>query len=562
MLETKSVHTGKPTLQLKAALLFVSLFFLTFISFGQVRSSVDTTLIRIGEEIQYTIEVEADSTALVSFPEGQSFTPLEVIESYAIDTSYAETKMRLIKKYGLTQFDSGKYTLPSQRVFIDDRSFPTDSAFIEVRDVPVDTIEQQMFDIKPAIEVNSPPFNIVKLVYWLLPILLLLGALVYFLFRRKKRREAAKKQLPPYEEAISALQQLDGSGLLKDQRNKEYYSALTEIVKRYLDREVDDHALESTSDELIERLQLHKDSGHFDFDNETIKKLDAVFKRADLVKFAKMRHAEGQANADRHVIEEIINETKEVLPEPSEEELRQNEEYLAHLAKRRKRKQWIQAVAGVFTLLILSVVVYGAVTGFDNLRDKIIGNEMRDLAEGRWYKSEYGSPAVIVETPEILVRKQIELPEELKGVITSSSYFEYGNFQEAFYISVNTSIYNPQVTQGQEIDLNISMESALKEIEKTGATNMIVKQENFSTESGIEGLKAYGDFNIKYPNGKISGEKAAYEVLLFKQNGGLQLVSIVYKQQDFYATQVKDRVIRSVELEITQNQGTKPKEQE
>ena len=48
---------------------------------AQVKTQVDTTLIRIGEEIQYQIEVEADSTDLVLFPEGQSFLPLEVIES-------------------------------------------------------------------------------------------------------------------------------------------------------------------------------------------------------------------------------------------------------------------------------------------------------------------------------------------------------------------------------------------------------------------------------------------------------------------------------------------------
>ena len=50
-----------------------------FFSFAQVTSSVDTTLIRIGEEIKYTIQVEADSTDLVLFPEGQSFSPLEMM---------------------------------------------------------------------------------------------------------------------------------------------------------------------------------------------------------------------------------------------------------------------------------------------------------------------------------------------------------------------------------------------------------------------------------------------------------------------------------------------------
>ncbi len=78
--------------------------------------------------------------------------------------------------------------------------------------------------------------------------------LPFILFRRKKRKEAAEKQLPPYEEAIVALKTLDNTQLLKENKSKEYYSSLTEIVKRYLDREVDEAALESTSDELITRL--------------------------------------------------------------------------------------------------------------------------------------------------------------------------------------------------------------------------------------------------------------------------------------------------------------------
>ncbi|MEE3225517.1 MAG: hypothetical protein VX253_06300 [Bacteroidota bacterium] len=45
----------------------------------QVKGVVDTTSIRIGEQITYEFQVEADSTDLVLFPEGQTFQPLEMI---------------------------------------------------------------------------------------------------------------------------------------------------------------------------------------------------------------------------------------------------------------------------------------------------------------------------------------------------------------------------------------------------------------------------------------------------------------------------------------------------
>ena len=77
--------------------LFISVF-----SFAQVTSSIDSSTIKIGEQITYKIQVEADSTQLVVFPEGQSFQPLEVIEFYQLDTTKQVNKYNLIKKYGLT----------------------------------------------------------------------------------------------------------------------------------------------------------------------------------------------------------------------------------------------------------------------------------------------------------------------------------------------------------------------------------------------------------------------------------------------------------------------------
>jgi hypothetical protein len=132
-----------------------------------------------------------------------------------------------------------------------------------VRDVAIDTTKQKMFDIKAAMEVDKAPFQFPTSAYWLI---LLTGAVVaiWYFLRRKKKKAEAKKQLPPYQEALTALEELDSSQYLLQNNAKEYYSLLTEIVKRYLDREVDDAALESTTQELIVRLNTLKQSGNFD----------------------------------------------------------------------------------------------------------------------------------------------------------------------------------------------------------------------------------------------------------------------------------------------------------
>ena len=90
--------------------------FWSLVSFSQVKCSIDSTKIKIGAQITYKIEVESKPNSLVVFPEGQTFSPLEMIESYAIDTIKKNDKYNFIKKYGLTQFDSGKYTIPRQKI--------------------------------------------------------------------------------------------------------------------------------------------------------------------------------------------------------------------------------------------------------------------------------------------------------------------------------------------------------------------------------------------------------------------------------------------------------------
>jgi len=545
------------SLKVRRNLLMLVLIFFGIAVKAQVTSSVDSTNIKIGEEIRYTLQVLADSTDKVIFPEGQSFLPLEVIEAYKTDTTYEQSKYRLIKKYGLTQFDSGKYTIPRQAVIINGKPIFVDSVSIAVRDVVVDTTKQKMYDIKTAIEVDKPPFDYLKTVYWIVPIILIVGLIIYFFFRRKKRKEAKEKQLPPYEEAIVALQTLDSTPFLKEHKSKEYYSNLTEIVKRYLDREVDETALESTSDELIERLQMHKDAGHFDLNTETIQQLDAVLKRADLVKFARLYQMEDQARSDRNTIEQIITHTHDAIPEPTEEEKLHNEIYAAEQRRKRKNRRIIYGiVAGILVLMVTTGILIGTL-GYSYLKDNIIGHPIKELAEGRWVKSEYGNPAVIIETPKVLVRGDLKIPQEGAQDIKSNSTFAYGSLLSQFYVMVNTTEYKQQV----DPDLEVVMEAIVKGVEQKGVANMVLKKEAFETGKGIKGLKGFGTFNTPSENGQ-SFKSSKYEILLFSQAGGLQQIMIVYPEKDSYSKNVVERITNSIELEVGSAQQQPQNQQE
>jgi hypothetical protein len=538
----------------------LSLFFAlySFVSFAQVTSSVDSTAIKIGEQITYKIQVEVDTTSLVVFPEGQTFQPLEMIESYKIDTTKHNDKYNLIKRYGLTQFDSGVYTIPRQKIVVGSQTIFTDSIKVEVNTIAVDTTKQPLYNIKPIIEVNKSPSK-----WWLyvLITLLILGAvgflLYWFIWREKPLTEEEKVALlPPYERAKLALQELDKTSYLENEEIKDYYSELTGIIRKYLDEKVYDHALESTTEELINRLLLLKEGNQIDLSKEDITNIDSILRRADLVKFAKSKPDIALAQMDRNTIDVEIDHVKEALPEPTEEELLADIKYQEELAQKQKRRKIIITVVVSVLLLIGTFVGFSIHYGFDYVKDSILGHPSKELLETKdWVTSEYGAPGITITTPKVLERKTVDLPEELKGKV-QITMFGYGSLLGQFSIVVSTSKFastEPPGPGGEEkkaenkIDLTQAAEGSLKNLEKNGIKNLITRNEQFITPNGQEGLKTYGtaDFPILGQDKLVKGN---YILLGFTTQNILQQVVISWRDEDIYSDEIVERILNSIEL--------------
>jgi len=530
---------------LKGLFLACMFCFISVLSYAQVTSAIDVSSIKIGEQITYNIQVDTDSTNLVVFPEGQTFSPLEMIESYAVDTTKNKDKFSLIKKYGLTQFDSGAYTIPRQKIIVGDKTFFTDSLKVAVNTIEVDTSKQGLYDIKPIIEVNKRGSNWWK---YLLIALLIIGviaaALWWFIWRQKPLTEAEKiALLPPYDRAKLALQKLDESHYLKHEQLKDYYSELTLIIRKYLDEKVYDHALESTTDELISKLRLLKDGNQIDLSTETIKNLESILRRADLVKFAKSAPDVALAELDRKTIAVEIDHVKEVLPEPTEEEKLLDEQYREAQERKKKRKKiWLTVGISIF-LLLATFTAFSVKYGFSYVKDTIIGHESKELLEGDWVTSDYGVPPITIATPKVLKRIMVELPDAIKAQ-QEANVFNYGSVLEGFYINVvNLRFKNPKV----KIDLEKSAEKCITDLEKQGIENILVKQDKFTTPNGEEGIKIHGsgDFPSPFSEVKVKGK---YVLLLFTSENVMQQVVITSKETDTYADAIVERILNSVEL--------------
>lgn len=534
-------------------------FLFSLISFSQVTTEIDTTKIRIGEQINYKIKVEADSLALVVFPEGQTFMPLEAVEASEVDTTRKDSKFKLSRIYKLTQFDSGSYTIPRQKIIIGEKPFFTDSLRVDVGTVEVDTTKQKLYDIKPIIEVEKSSS---KWWLWLLAILAALALVAFllwwFIWREKPLTEEEEiALLPPYDRAKIALKKLDESQYLMRSEVKEYYSELTVIIRRYLDEKVYERSLESTTDELIHRLQLLKEGNQFKFSKDTLDNLETILKRADLVKFAKSAPDTALIEMDRATIEKEIESVKAVLPEPTEEEKLLDQQYKEEQERKKKRKKILITVAISVFLLIATFVGFGIKYGFGYVKDTIIGHESKELLEGEWVESAYGFPPVWIETPKVLKRVDIDsaLTEEAQQNVKLTT-FMYGTLLDVFSVTVNNTTVNVPQQQGQPqgeddkpiFDLVQISEASIKAFEEKGATDITVKRDQFITPNAAEGLKTFGTFGLKMPNRERTVD-AEYVMLLFSnQKNVLQQVVITWPQDDDYADKVVERILNSIEL--------------
>ncbi len=515
---------------------------------SRISSKVDTTFIKIGEQIIWTVTVDVDSTANVVFPEGQTFSPLETVEAYKTDTTRKKDRIILEKSYALTQFDSGAYKLPTQFIDINGKGFYTDSLQINVANVPVDTLNQKMYDIKELMVVEKSSSNWWKIILVVVLLLALLGSVLYwFVFRKKPLSEEQQiALLPPYDRALLELKKLENSKYLIQDEYKKYYSELTDIVRSYLEEDVHVSALESTTDQLIDKLELMTDAGELELDKETIQQFKRILQTADLVKFAKSKPEDSVAEQDRKAIEQIVVKTHDALPEPTEEELMQQAEFKEELERKQKRQKTRLAVgitSGFLTAVAIFTIFY---FGPKYVWDTISGHPTKKLLEKEWIASTYGYPGVHLETPEVLARQKVKLPPELEATLKELQVFSYRNGEGLLTIGTTTSVLaNPE----GEPEYEKTVENFIKQLERKGAKNIITKQEDFTTLSGAKGTKVYGSGKFAVPESEelIAGK---YTIILFGGKGFQIQVILTWLEDDVYAQEIIDRIVSTIEVKL------------
>ena len=529
------------------------LFVLPTLHAQEVKVATSTKNIKIGEQIEYKISVQAPADATVVFPEGQTFGALEMVKTNPTDTLKEKGKFRLEKAYYLTQFDEGKYTIPQQKIQISHKDFYTDSLLVEVHNVAVDTLKQPLYDAKPIAEVTSPSSSHLWLwiVLGIVALLLTAAALYFFVFRKKKlSAEEERKKLPPFERAIQDLKDLQNSKYLIESKHKAYYTRLTDIVKEYLEDEVHILAKESTTDELLAKINNLQKTGKLYLSTETINNLKRVLQNADLVKFAKSKPSDNNAEYDRETIENVVIKTKEAIPiVETEAETNQIAEEAKVTRPNRKLSRWQKRlIIGLCSLVLFLIFIFG----YNKIRLKYF-SIYAQYNKVEWVTSDYGYPITELTTPEVLIRKQIVDIVEYKSIIDKQYTFYYGSLNSPLYIMTNIITFKKDAQntasqqEGQDGGLTLDPkkvnEIVLSQLDKAKAKNITTLTEEYTSPSGAKGMKVFGKMSI--PDEKGNYFNALYELYSFTENGALQQVLITHIDEP-NAEEIAQRVINSI----------------
>jgi len=516
----------------------------------QIRSAIDSTSIEMGSVVNYLIQVEENRDKVIVFPEGDSFSPLEVIKSFKTDTLEEGGKYRLLKQYALTQFDSGHYTIPRQKIVVGGKTFFTDSLKLEVRDIVVDTSKQKLYPIKGLQTVEDlSETNWWRILYWALGIIALIGLVAFLYWKFGGKKKLKEEDLPAYDQAVLALKRIEIDSLIEAKEYKKLYSQLTDVAKGYLDKEISENALESTTDEVVDALQKLTKKGKLSVEQEVIDNFKRTLQTADFAKFAAINPSEDIAKQDRQFISEFINLVEQGKPELTEEEKLQNEEYrLAQEKKQKESKQRKTIVAGIVALAV-GLLTFVAVSNYDVALDFVLKRTGNTLLRKNWITSTYGVPGIQVTTPEVLTRQPIKLEGQQQQMFVGNQLYTYGGFGDKFYLMVNTMSFRQEANftlDNSKEFLSQFLEGSLK------AKNVEVKDEDFETIDGNKAKKLYGSLTITIP--KIEIEVAMnYTTLVFAEGNGIQHVTMFYLAEDKGSLKVMERIINSVEIKKSDN---------
>lgn len=246
-------------------------------------TGVNRDTIAIGDPfvLRMRISRDADDKAEIAF--GEDFPgPFEIRHRGEPETVNLDNgRVRETHDLVLVIYKVGTFQIPP--VFVNFVTADGDSGKIESQqiDVLVQSVkpegETDIRDVKPPVVVVTQ----IPMWFWVVlgVCVLVLAGVIWYLIRRRRRPQ--EDLPPPPVNWMDELQSVGSLGLLEQENYRQYYSLLSDVLRRCLEAKTSVKAVEETSFEITRDLRAQA------FDDQFVADLERFLNEADLVKFAK-----------------------------------------------------------------------------------------------------------------------------------------------------------------------------------------------------------------------------------------------------------------------------------
>lgn len=306
----------------------ILLFFIVLVSnvFPQgsiaVNSTVDRDRILIGDVITYSMIVERDPDVEVVLPSlAQNLGMFEIRAYNVLQPKKVDGRIVEQTDYSISTFDTGDYVIPELEI---NYRLQGDSAWQVIKTEPIDIFVESLNpdeagdirDIKPPM---TPPRDYTMLIWIIVFAVLIIAAILFAIYYIKRIREGKsiipKRSTPPrpaHEIAFDELIALQKEDLIAQNRIKDYYTEVSDILRRYIQNRFFILAMEKTTTELLADMAEQKVAVE---QHEIIR---TVLTRSDFVKFAKFVPPAEEHDETWNMTYDVVETTK-LLFEPSDE---------------------------------------------------------------------------------------------------------------------------------------------------------------------------------------------------------------------------------------------------
>lgn len=251
----------------------------------------------IADQLAYGFELDGvkDGTSLLLPDYSKGFCEgVEVVSPWILDTvkvqkgrKKAPSVMDIRGSVRITSFDEGKYELPPVYVVKTGPDGITDTlafspAVLEVRTMPVDTAGFKIHDIKGQIQYPVEFREVAPYLAGavLLAVIILIAVWLTRKYARSKGGISARRE-PAHITALRKLDKFRGDAFWAPEKQKTFYSGITDALREYIVSRYGVPAMEMTTKEIFDGL---KDK---DIRPDLYEEARELFERADYVKFAK-----------------------------------------------------------------------------------------------------------------------------------------------------------------------------------------------------------------------------------------------------------------------------------